>query len=483
MKTEAQSSTMIKTRFAPSPTGYLHVGGARTALFCYLYARRMGGVFLLRIEDTDRVRSTQEAVDAILQGMDWLGLDYDEGPYYQTQHFERYQQVVQQLLERGQAYRCVCSKERIGQLRQTQQKNKLKPRYDGCCRDKQLGADVGVPFVVRFKTPQQGEITFDDKVHGPITFANDQLDDLVILRADGVPTYHLTVVVDDWDTQITHVIRGDDHINNTPRQIHLIEALGAPLPTYAHVPMILGEDGKRLSKRHGAVSVLQYREQGILPEALLNYLVRLGWSHGDDEVFDRDQMQQLFNLEHISHSPAAFDQDKLHWINQHYLKQRPVSDLAVLLQEQLVAAGIEADLQVSSDSHGAPALEKVVALQLDRAKNLSEMAQLSLYFYREPLDYDSKAQKQLTLAARPPLEAFLTELQDIAWNKEALGLLVKQIATQLDIKLGKLAQPLRAAITGGVVSPSIDATLELVGRERVEIRIQKAIAWIADHHG
>jgi glutamyl-tRNA synthetase len=324
----------IRTRFAPSPTGYLHIGGARTALFSWLFARRHGGAFILRIEDTDLERSTPESIQAIIDGMAWLNLDYDEGPFYQMQRMDRYREVIQQLLDGGHAYRCYCSKERLDQLREAQMVDKQKPRYDGCCRDAQPN-DSNAPHVIRFRNPLEGDVVFDDQVFGPIAVSNAELDDLIIARTDGTPTYNFTVVVDDWDMQITHVIRGTDHINNTPRQINILKALGAEVPQYAHVPMILGEDGKRLSKRHGAVSVLQYRDEGFLPEAVLNYLVRLGWSHGDQEVFSREEMMQLFDLEHVNKSPAAVNTEKLAWLNQHYLKEAEPASLVQPFEWQL----------------------------------------------------------------------------------------------------------------------------------------------------
>lgn len=472
-----QSEVTVRTRFAPSPTGYLHVGSARTALFAWLYARRMQGVFILRIEDTDLERSTEEAVEAILQSMSWLGLDCDQGPFYQTKNFARYAEVVQQLLDSGHAYRCTCSKERLQHLREEQQRNKIKPRYDACCREKNISADAADPFVVRFKTPQSGTISFVDQVHGEITVANDQLDDLVIMRSDGVPTYHLSVVVDDWDTKITHVIRGDDHINNTPRQIHLLQALGAPVPVYAHVPTILGADGKKLSKRHGAVSVLQYRDQGILPQALRNYLLRLGWSHGDQEIFSFSEMQQLFNLQHISHSPAAFDEAKLLWLNQHYLKLCSAAELLPLLQQALVAAGVSSE-SINSDSSAD--LYQVAQLQAERANTIIEMASLSVYFYKDPIAYDAKAQKQLKLPAIDILKSLHSSLATVNWHKQDLHSSIKDLAASLDIGMGKVAQPLRAALTGGVVSPSIDITCQLIGREASLRRLSNAWQWIAE---
>ena len=329
---------MIKTRFAPSPTGVLHVGGARTALFCWLFSRKTGGKFVLRIEDTDLERSTQESVQAILDGMAWLNLDHDEGPFYQTHRFDRYKEVIQLLLDQGDAYYCSCSKQRLEELREAQMAEKQKPRYDGCCRDLGLKSGDADNLVIRFKNPQQGEVSFNDQVKGEITVSNTELDDLIIARGDGSPTYNLCVVVDDMDMKITHVVRGDDHVNNTPRQINIFKALGAPAPLFAHVPMILGDDGKRLSKRHGAVGVMQYFEEGYLPEALLNYLVRLGWSHGDQEIFTQDEMVEHFELSSINRAPSVFNTEKLRWINQQYLMSLPLSEIVQLVANRLVSA-------------------------------------------------------------------------------------------------------------------------------------------------
>lgn len=466
-----QNKKIIRTRFAPSPTGYLHIGGARTALYSWLYARKHNGVFILRIEDTDRARSTQESIQAILDGMEWLRLDYDEGPYFQSQRFDRYKTVCQQLLSNGKAYRCYCSKERLEKLRAEQMTKKQKPRYDGHCRDLNR-KDSNEPFVIRFRNPREGKVIFHDAVRGTITMDNHELDDLIIARADGVPTYNFTVVVDDWDMQITHVIRGDDHINNTPRQINILQALGATLPVYAHVPMILGSDGKRLSKRHGAMSVLQYRDEGYLPEALLNYLVRLGWAHGDQEIFSHEERIRLFSLKNISRSPAAFNPEKLAWINQYYMK---TLDLAVIVKpfaEQLTK------LDISYDK--GPALEDVIVIQAERTKTLAEMALRSRFFYSDVIIYEEEAAKK---NLKPEIiSALLDVRQCIArlntWNKEELHHVIIKVAKKHQLKLGKLAQPIRVAVTGGVVSPPIDVTLYLIGRERVLARLDKVIHYI-----
>lgn len=368
----------IKTRFAPSPTGYLHVGGARTALYSWLYSRHNKGEFVLRIEDTDLERSTQPAIDAIMDGMNWLNLNWDEGPYYQTKRFDRYNQVIDQMLSAGTAYRCYCTKERLEQLREDQMAKGEKPRYDGCCRGGNHNHSADEPHVVRFLNPQEGSVIFDDKIRGPIEFSNQELDDLIIRRTDGSPTYNFCVVIDDWDMEITHVIRGEDHINNTPRQINILKALGAPVPEYAHVSMILGDDGKKLSKRYNAVSVMQYRDEGYLPEALLNYLVRLGWSHGDQEIFTIDEMIEHFTLEAISKSASAFNTDKLLWLNHHYINTLPAEKVAVHLDWHIKQQNI--------DTSNGPSLVELIKLLGERCKTLKEMAESCHYFY---VDFDT----------------------------------------------------------------------------------------------
>jgi len=461
----------MRTRFAPSPTGFLHVGGARTALFCYLQARHDQGVFILRIEDTDLERSTPESVQAILDGMNWLGLDYDEGPYYQTQRFDRYAEVVQRLLEEGKAYHCYCSKERIDALREEQMQQGLKPRYDGHCRD--VAEPVaGVKPVVRFRNPLGGDVVFDDLVRGRISISNNELDDLVIARPDGSPTYNFTVVVDDVDMAVSLVIRGDDHINNTPRQINIYRALGAELPDFAHVPMILGDDGARLSKRHGAVGVMQYRDDGYLPQALLNYLVRLGWSRGDQEIFSLEEMIEHFDIRDVNRKAAAFNTEKLDWLNQHYLRTLPPEEVARHLTWHFQQAGI--------DPTAGPALEDLIAVQADRVKTLKEMGEQSRVFYEDLGDYDEgAAKKHLRPVAEAPLRAVGNRLADLAvWEPERLNEAVRITAEELEIGMGKIAQPLRVALTGTAVSPSIDKTLWLIGRERSLERIERALAYI-----
>lgn len=460
-------TSSVRTRFAPSPTGYLHIGGARTALFCWLYAKKMGGTFILRIEDTDLERSTPESVQAILDSMDWLKLDYDEGPYYQTQHFARYQEVMQQLLQEGKAYRCYCTKERLEALRETQMANKEKPRYDGHCRDLKEMSDL--PFVVRFRNPEEGVVEFDDLVRGKLSFANQELDDLIIARTDGSPTYNFTVVVDDWDMQITHVIRGDDHINNTPRQINILRALGASLPHYAHVPMILGSDGKRLSKRHGAVGVQQYQEDGFLPHALLNYLARLGWSHGDKEIFSLDELIQLFDISDINRAPAAYNPEKLLWLNHHYIKTSPRDELIPELSWHFERLSVNVD-------HG-PDLLDLIHAQAERCKTLKEMAEKSRYFY-EDVECPEALLQHLHATLVDPLQLVVQKLDVLpVWSKESIHEVLSNVAEIHGLKLGKLAQPIRVALTSSVVSPSIDTTILLLGREKVLSRLAKAITY------
>jgi glutamyl-tRNA synthetase len=459
-----------KTRFAPSPTGYLHVGGARTALFSWLHARKHGGKYVLRIEDTDLQRSTAESINAILEAMTWLGLEYDEGPFYQTKRFDRYNEVIDELLEKKLAYRCTCSRERLETLREGQMARKEKPRYDGHCRG--LSIDAAEPHVIRFRNPEEGAVVVDDQVRGKILFQNNELDDLIIRRTDGSPTYNLTVVVDDLDMGITDVIRGDDHVNNTPRQINILQALGKEPPRYAHVPMILGDDGSRLSKRHGAVSVMEYRNQGILPEALLNYLIRLGWSHGDEELFTLDQMVELFDIKDVNKAASAFNTEKLLWINQHYIKQSDPARIARLLSPHMGELGI--------DPAEGPDLVEVASQQLERAKTLVEMAEISAFFYRDFDEFEQKAaKKHLKAAALEPLQQVrerLAMLED--WQGEALHQVVIDVSEALDLNMGKVAQPLRVAVAGRAASPGIDVTLELVGREACLRRIDKALAYI-----
>lgn len=463
----------VKTRFAPSPTGYLHVGGARTALFSWLYARKHGGRFVLRIEDTDLERSTQESVNAILEGMTWLGLEYDEGPFYQTHRFDRYNEVIDELLEKGLAYRCSCSRERLDKLREEQMAAKQKPRYDGHCRDANVSADE--PHVIRFRNQSEGSVVFNDLVKGEIRVSNSELDDLIIRRTDGSPTYNLTVVVDDHDMGITQVIRGDDHINNTPRQIHLYRAMGWDVPEFAHLPMILGDDGARLSKRHGAVSVMQYKEDGYLPEALLNYLVRLGWSYGDQEVFSVEQMIELFELETVNKAPSAFNTDKLNWLNQHYIKEGDPKHVAHLLAVHLGDQGI--------DPSSGPELAEVVEAQRERASTLVELAGISSFYYQDFAEFDPKATKKAFKGnADEPLTYVRQRLAElVAWDRELIHQVVADTVAELGVGFGKVAMPLRVAVTGGAPSPDLDLTLYLVGKEATLRRIDKAIAYIQEN--
>jgi glutamyl-tRNA synthetase len=459
----------VVTRFAPSPTGLLHIGGVRTALFSWLYARRHGGKFILRVEDTDRERSTDEAVQVILDGMHWLGLDEDEGPYYQTRRYDRYREVIQQFLDKGLAYKCYCTKEELEALRERQLANKEKPRYDGRWRESTETPPPGVVPAIRFKNPLAGEVVVDDLVHGRTVFQNSELDDLIIQRSDGNPTYNFCVVVDDWDMGVTHVIRGDDHLNNTPRQINMLKALGATPPVYAHVPMILGADGAKLSKRHGAVSVLDYQKEGFLPDALLNYLVRLGWSHGDQEVFTREEMIAAFDIAHVGKAASAFNADKLLWLNQQHIMKAPQATLVAALREQLALLG------VASDDDAL--LGGVVEALRERAKTLKEMAASSLFFFREPVMDEKAVAKHLGADAK----SLLVELRGAfaaagEWTAPALHGLLQAFAEGRQLGLGKVAQPLRVAVTGGTVSPPIDATLALLGRERVLARVDRALA-------
>ena len=465
----------VRTRFAPSPTGYLHIGGARTALFSWLYARKTGGTFILRIEDTDLERSTQASVDAIMQGMEWLDLGHDEGPFFQTHRFDRYKDVIQQLLASGHAYRCYCSKEELDVMREAQMARKEKPRYDGRWRDRQDEAPPeGVAPVIRFRNPLDGVVEIDDLVRGKIMISNTELDDLIIARSDGTPTYNLTVVVDDIDMQVTHVIRGDDHINNTPRQINIMRALGHETPKFAHVPMILGADGQRLSKRHGAVSVMQYRDEGYLPQALLNYLVRLGWSHGDQEIFSREEMIEHFTLEGINRAPSAVNPDKLLWLNQHYIKTLPVTELEKQLQWHLQAQNLDV-------SNGAP-LADVINAQRERAKTLVEMVAISRYFYEDFAEFDPAAvQKQFKADTATNLQVVHDELAALeAWKGEVIHVAIQAACEKLGLKLGKVGPALRVAVTGSTSSPSLEITLELIGRERSLARIQRAITFIQE---
>jgi glutamyl-tRNA synthetase len=455
----------VRTRFAPSPTGFLHIGGARTALFSRAYARRHGGKFILRIEDTDLERSTGESVAAILDGMRWLGLDWDEGPFFQMKRLARYREVADQLIADGHAYPCWMTREELEKLRAEQVSRGVKPRYDGRWRPERavalgLKKPENVPPVVRFRTPEEGEVGWNDLVKGLIAFPNAELDDLVLLRADGVPTYNFGVVVDDLDMDITHVIRGDDHVNNTPRQIHIFNALKKSLPLFAHVPMILGADGERLSKRHGATSVVEYRNLGILPEALVNYLARLGWSHGDDEVFSKEFFNSSFDLEHVSRSPAQFNPEKLAWLNQQYIKKADDARLASLIEQSLREKGAQPG--------GGPPLERVVALLKERATSTVQLADEAMLFYQAEVKVAEADLGEDVLKALRMLKA---RLVSVAWERAAINEAIKEVVKSNALKMPQLAMPLRMLVTGRTQTPSIDAVLELLGRETVLLRL------------
>ncbi|HEU4851338.1 MAG TPA: glutamate--tRNA ligase [Telluria sp.] len=462
-------TTPVRTRFAPSPTGYLHLGGARTALYSWAYARHFGGTFILRIEDTDVERSTPEAVQAILDGMKWLGLEHDEGPFYQMQRMDRYREVVAQMLEAGTAYHCYSSPEEVEAMRERMRAAGEKPRYDGTWRPEEGKVLPPVPAdrkpVVRFKNPLDGDVTWNDVVKGPITISNKELDDLVIARPDGTPTYNFCVAVDDWDMKITHVLRGDDHVNNTPRQINILRAMGAPLPEYGHLPMILGSDGAKLSKRHGAVSVVNYADEGYLPEAMLNYLARLGWSHGDDEIFSMEQFTEWFDLSNLTASPAQFNFEKLAWVNNHYIKQADNERLAQLAMGQLQRDGAKFD--------GAPPLASVIALLKDRANTINELADASMLFYRDPKPEAALLEQHVTDAVKPALAQFAERLESVEWNKAALGAMIKEVLAANGLKMPQIAMPLRLFLTGQLQTPAIDAVIELFGRETTIARVKK----------
>lgn len=467
----------VRTRFAPSPTGSLHLGSARTALYNWLFARHAGGTFILRIEDTDLERSTPESVQAIFNAMHWLGLEHDEGPFYQTQRFDRYKSIIDVWLREGKAYRCTCSKERLDALRAEQMAAKQKPKYDGLCRDRDLSGELKEPYVVRFKMPLTGQTVVNDLIHGQVTFENQELDDLIVLRSDGSPTYNFTVSVDDADMQITHVIRGDDHLNNTPKQIQMLQALGADIPEYVHLTMILGPDGKKLSKRHGAVDVGEYQKQGFLPQALLNTLVRLGWSHGDQEIFSIDELVRYFDLTHLSASAAALNTEKSLWLNQHYLKTLSFEEIEPHLMAYLKGRG--------EDYWGGdrlPALRAVYESQRERIKTVEEFYEKSRFFYHDliPDHFPIPIQESFLTPARLPVlekaHQFFTALP--AWDLEPLHGVLKALSEELNVKLGEVAQPLRAVVTFGTVSPPLDQTLHVLGRPATLSRLSQAVEWI-----
>ena len=466
-------SPPVRTRFAPSPTGFLHLGGARTALFAWAFARRHAGKFILRIEDTDVERSTPAAIQAILEGMAWLALDYDEGPYFQMQRMDRYREVLARMLGEGLAYQCYMPVEDLDALRAAQAARGEKPRYDGRWRPENLQPGQmppsGVLPVVRFRNPSGGSVAWDDQVKGRIEFANAELDDLIIARSDGTPTYNFCVVVDDLDMKITHVIRGDDHVNNTPRQINMIRALGAEPPAYAHLPTVLGADGSKLSKRHGAVSVMQYADDGFLPEAMMNFLARLGWAHGDDEIFTREQFVAWFDIAHVNPAPARFDADKLRWINHEHIKGLSDGALALRLRPFMERAGL--------DVSRGPSLASVAALLRDRAPTLAEMAKEAHYFYAAPFAVTPTLENAKRVdAVRAALLKLLAEFEHIEWTREAIGAAIKAVAAAYDLKPPQIMMAVRELVTGSSQSPSIDAVLALLGRERARARIESGLA-------
>lgn len=467
--TAAIPTTPVRTRFAPSPTGYLHVGGARTALFSWAYARHFGGTFVLRIEDTDLERSTPEAVQAILDGMSWLGLQHDEGPFYQMKRMERYREVLAKMLVDGTAYHCYSSQEEVEAMRERQRAAGDKPRYDGTWRPEAGKVLPPAPAdrkpVIRFKNPLDGDVSWLDVVKGQITISNRELDDLVIARPDGTPTYNFCVAVDDDDMQITHVIRGDDHVNNTPRQINILLAIGAKLPHYGHVPMILGTDGQKLSKRRDAVSVMDYLDKGYLPESMLNYLARLGWSHGDDEVFSMEQMCNWFDLSHLSGSAAQFNPEKLAWLNNHYIKAADNQRLADLIRPQMLNLGAEFE--------NAPDLAAVVGLMKERVNTTLELGLACMLFYRQPQADAALREQHINAAVLPALLEYAQACQTVEWNKAALAIMLKEILAKFALKMPQLAMPLRLLLTGQLQTPSIDAVVELFGREVVLTRLSK----------
>jgi len=457
-----------RTRFAPSPTGFLHIGGARTALYSWLEARRQGGEFILRVEDTDRERSTDAALRAILDGMQWLGLGFDEGPYYQTLRLERYREVAEQLLRAGKAYYAYESREEIDAMRAQAMAEGRKPRYNGYYRDRNEPLRDDPNRVLRFRNPASGSVVFEDKVKGRIEWSNEELDDLVLMRSDGYPTYNFAVVIDDIDMRVTDVVRGDDHVNNTPRQINLYHALGAAVPSFAHLPMILGPDGTKLSKRHGAVSVMQYRDDGFLPHAVLNYLARLGWSHGDQEIFSTEELISLFRCEDVNQSASRFDLDKLSWINQHYLKTDDPETLVPHLEWQLRAAGYDLD-------SGPRAVDVIIALR-ERVKTLKEMAERAAVWFQPLTEYDEAAVAKHLVGAGETLSAVLVAFEGLPeWSPSAIDAALRSVAAARGLGMGKIAQPLRVAMTGSAVSPSIEYTVYLTGRKAASGRIEQAL--------
>ena len=459
---------MIRTRFAPSPTGVLHLGSVRTALFNWLYAHHKKGICILRIEDTDKERSTEENVQAILDGMEWLGIKSDNDPIYQSEKWDRYQEVADQWLNSGDAYHCYCSKDELNDLRKEQMARGEKARYDGRCRDLRKPLSDRDP-VIRFKNPLDGEVVVNDRVHGKVVFQNSELDDLIIVRSDGTPTYNFTVVVDDSDMKITHVIRGDDHLNNTPRQMNMLQVLGVSPPQYAHLPMILGEDGTKLSKRHGAIDIRDYRDKGYLPEAMLNYLVRLGWSHGNQEIFSLVEMTDFFDLSKLTSSASIFNPGKLLWLNQHYIMNLPVENIRDALSISMKKLGI--------DHSDGPDLISVVKVFRERAETMLHMAESCRYCYEDFKELDPKSvKKHLRPVILEPLKSVSKKFNQLSeWSSENIESCIKDTVASYDITMGKLGQPLRVAVTGGSVSPPIDKTIWLIGKDRILRRLEQAI--------
>ncbi len=471
----AGAASGVRTRFAPSPTGFLHIGGARTALYAWAFARHHGGTFILRIEDTDVERSTPEAVQAILDGMAWLQLDPDEGPFYQMRRMDRYREVIARMLAEGSAYHCYCTPAELEAMREEQRARGLKPRYDGRWRPENAAGrqpPEGVRPVVRFRNPDEGAVLWNDLVKGPISIGNQELDDLIIARSDGTPTYNFCVVVDDWDMRITHVIRGDDHVNNTPRQINILRALGAQVPLYGHVPMIHGSDGEKLSKRHGAVSVMQYDADGFLPEAVVNYLARLGWSHGDDEIFTREQLVQWFDGSHLSRSPSQFDAEKLRWMNNHYIRAADDARLAALVAPRLGARGVSAQALAT----GEVDLASVCGLLKDRAATLEEIADLATMFYVEPQVHPGQLAEHLKPQARPALRAFADACGSIDWTREAIAAAIKAAVTEHGVRMPQFGIPARLLVFGRTQTPALEAVFALMPREVVVHRLARGLA-------
>lgn len=466
----------VRTRFAPSPTGYLHIGGVRTALFNYLFARHHGGKFILRIEDTDRERSTPEAIQAIFDAMKWLDLDYDEGPFYQTERYRLYQEKVKQLLASGKAYPCTCTADELNAKRQLAMKEKRKPSYDGTCRPiegviAELPKDK--PYTVRFRSPGEGSTIVKDLIKGDVIFDNRELDDLIIARSDGTPTYNFCVVVDDVDMQISHIIRGDDHLSNTPRQIQLYEALGQELPQFAHVPLILGTDKARLSKRHGATSVTAYRDMGYFPEAVVNYLVRLAWSHGDQEIFSRQELIEKFSLDNIGKSAGVFNPEKFLWVNFHYLKSKPLVELAQEIKPYIAAKGYA----IPQDNQW---LEKMIKTLQERAKTLVELVEAGHYYFTEDVTFDETAAKKfLTTAAGTSISSLVAELSAINdFSQANIEQAFNRTLQKCGLKMSELAQPVRIALTGSTVSPGIHEVIEVLGKKRTLERLRTALKHI-----